>query len=53
MSSKFTYNLIKTFRAGVLVLGPLLTKYGRAKVSLPGGCAIGARPVDVHLKGLK
>ena len=48
-----SYNLIKTFRAGVLVLGPLLTKYGRAKVSLPGGCAIGARPVDVHLKGLK
>ena len=48
-----SYNLLKTMRAGVLVLGPLLTKYGRAKVSLPGGCAIGARPVDVHLKGLK
>ena len=48
-----SYNLLKTMRAGVLVLGPLLTKYGKAKVSLPGGCAIGARPVDVHLKGLK
>jgi len=48
-----SYHLLKTMRAGVLVLGPLLTKYGRAKVSLPGGCAIGARPVDVHLKGLK
>ena len=48
-----SYNLLKTMRAGVLVLGPLLTKYGRAKVSLPGGCAIGARPVDVHLNGLK
>ena len=48
-----SYNLLKTMRAGILVLGPLLTKYGRAKVSLPGGCAIGARPVDIHLKGLK
>ena len=48
-----SYNLLKTMRAGVLVLGPLLAKYGKAKVSLPGGCAIGARPVDVHLKGLK
>ena len=48
-----SYNLLKTMRAGILVLGPLLTKYGKAKVSLPGGCAIGARPVDVHLKGLK
>ena len=48
-----SYNLLKTMRAGVLVLGPLLAKYGRAKVSLPGGCAIGARPVDVHLKGLR
>ena len=42
-----SYNLLKTMRAGVLVLGPLLAKYGKAKVSLPGGCAIGARPVDV------
>tara|TARA_B100000029_G_scaffold227751_1_gene225555 strand:+ start:630 stop:1889 length:1260 start_codon:yes stop_codon:yes gene_type:complete len=48
-----SYNLLKTMRAGVLVLGPLLAKYGRAKVSLPGGCAIGARPVDLHLKGLR
>jgi len=48
-----SYNLLKTMRAGILVLGPLLAKYGKAKVSLPGGCAIGARPVDIHLKGLK
>ena len=40
-------------RAGVLVLGPLLTKYKKAKVSLPGGCAIGTRPVDIHLFALK
>mgnify|MGYP006434723549 CR=1 FL=1 len=47
------YRLVKTMRAGVLVLGPLLTKYGKAKVSLPGGCAIGSRPVDLHLLALK
>jgi UDP-N-acetylglucosamine 1-carboxyvinyltransferase len=47
------YKLVKTMRAGVLVLGPLLTKYGKAKVSLPGGCAIGSRPVDLHLFALK
>ena len=47
------YKLVKTMRAGVLVLGPLLTKYKKAKVSLPGGCAIGSRPVDLHLFGLK
>ncbi len=47
------YRLVKTMRAGVLVLGSLLTKYGRAKVSLPGGCAIGTRPVDLHLFALK
>ncbi len=46
------YSLVKTMRAGILVLGPLLAKYGRAKVSLPGGCAIGTRPVDIHLKAL-
>ena len=40
-------------RASFLVLGPLLSKYGEAKVSLPGGCAIGARPIDIHLKGLE
>ena len=47
-----SYNLMKTMRAGILVLGPLLAKFGKAKVSLPGGCAIGTRPVDVHLKAL-
>jgi UDP-N-acetylglucosamine 1-carboxyvinyltransferase len=47
------YKLVKTMRAGVLVLGPLLSKYGKAKVSLPGGCAIGSRPVDLHLFALK
>ncbi len=47
------YKLVKTMRAGVLVLGPLLTKYKHAKVSLPGGCAIGTRPVDLHLFALK
>jgi UDP-N-acetylglucosamine 1-carboxyvinyltransferase len=47
------YDLVKTMRASVLVLGPLLARCGRAKVSLPGGCAIGARPVDQHVKGLE
>jgi UDP-N-acetylglucosamine 1-carboxyvinyltransferase len=47
------YELVKTMRASVLVLGPLVARYGRARVSLPGGCAIGARPVDQHIKGLK
>ena len=47
-----SYNLVKTMRAGILVLGPLLARFGKAKVSLPGGCAIGARPVDIHLKSL-
>ena len=47
-----SYNLVKTMRAGILVLGPLLAKFGSAKVSLPGGCAIGSRPVDIHLKAL-
>ena len=47
------YQLVKTMRAGVLVLGPLLTKYKKAKISLPGGCAIGTRPVDLHLFALK
>ena len=46
------YSLVKTMRAGILVLGPLLAKFGKAKVSLPGGCAIGTRPVDIHLKSL-
>src|SRR5688572_27275153 len=48
-----SYELVKTMRASVLVLGPLLARCGQAKVSLPGGCAIGARPVDQHLKGLE
>jgi UDP-N-acetylglucosamine 1-carboxyvinyltransferase len=47
------YNLLKTMRAGVLVLGPLLAKYKKAKVSLPGGCAIGTRPVNLHLFALE
>ena len=47
------YDLVKTMRASVLVLGPLLAKYGRARVSMPGGCAIGARPIDQHLKGFE
>lgn len=47
------YDLVKTMRASILVLGPLLTRYGRADVSLPGGCAIGARPVNLHLQGLR
>jgi len=47
------YDLVKTMRASVLVLGPLLARLGRARVSLPGGCAIGARPIDLHMKGLE
>ncbi len=48
-----TYELVKTMRASVLVLGPLLARFGKARVSLPGGCAIGARPINLHLKGLE
>ena len=48
-----SYDLVKTMRASVLVLGPLLARFGQARVSLPGGCAIGARPVDQHIKGLQ
>ena len=47
------YEIVKTMRASILVLGPLLARFGHCKVSLPGGCAIGARPVDLHLKALK
>ncbi len=47
------YELVKTMRASVLVLGPLVARWGRARVSMPGGCAIGARPIDQHLKGLQ
>ena len=47
------YELVKTMRASILALGPLLARFGKARVSLPGGCAIGARPVDLHIKGLQ
>ena len=47
-----SYNLVKTMRAGILVLGPMLARYGNAKVSTPGGCSIGIRPIDIHLKAL-
>src|ERR1700757_1814147 len=47
------YELVKTMRASTLVLGPLIARMGRARVSLPGGCAIGARPIDLHIKGLE
>ena len=47
------YEMVKTMRASVLVLGPLVARHGRARISLPGGCAIGARPIDQHLKGLE
>src|SRR3954454_18129043 len=47
------YDLVKTMRASILVLGPLLARFGEATVSLPGGCAIGSRPVDQHIKGLR
>jgi UDP-N-acetylglucosamine 1-carboxyvinyltransferase len=47
------YELVKTMRASILALGPLLARFGKARVSLPGGCAIGARPVDLHIKGLE
>lgn len=52
-SFEASYDLVKTMRASVVVLGPLVAKYGRAKVSLPGGCAIGARPVNLHIKALE
>jgi UDP-N-acetylglucosamine 1-carboxyvinyltransferase len=48
-----SYELVKAMRASILVLGPLLARFGKAKVSLPGGCAIGARPVDLHIRGLE
>ena len=52
-SADAPYELVKTMRASVLVLGPLVARYGHAKVSLPGGCAIGARPIDFHIMGLE
>src|SRR5512141_2029612 len=47
------YEMVKTMRAAILVLGPTLARFGEARVSLPGGCAIGSRPVDLHIKGLQ
>ena len=47
------YDLVKTMRASILVLGPLVARFGEARVSLPGGCAIGSRPVDLHLRGCR
>jgi UDP-N-acetylglucosamine 1-carboxyvinyltransferase len=52
-SAEASYELVKTMRASTLVLGPLLARCGRARVSMPGGCAIGARPIDLHLRGLE
>jgi UDP-N-acetylglucosamine 1-carboxyvinyltransferase len=52
-SFEATYEMVKTMRASILVLGPLLARFGTARVSLPGGCAIGSRPVDLHIKGLQ
>ncbi|MGA1275398.1 MAG: UDP-N-acetylglucosamine 1-carboxyvinyltransferase, partial [Gemmobacter sp.] len=52
-SQRADYDIVRKMRASVLVLGPLLARFGRAEVSLPGGCAIGARPVDLHLKALE
>jgi UDP-N-acetylglucosamine 1-carboxyvinyltransferase len=53
VSPEASYELVKTMRASTLVLGPLLARCGKARVSLPGGCAIGARPIDLHIKGLE
>ena len=53
LSNEAPYDLVKTMRASVLVLGPLLARTGHARVSLPGGCAIGARPINLHIKGLE
>ena len=53
ISPEAPYDLVKTMRASILVLGPLLARFGQARVSLPGGCAIGSRPVDQHIKGLR
>ena len=52
-SRRAPYELVKTMRASILVLGPLLTRFGEAEVSMPGGCAIGSRPVNLHIKGLQ
>ena len=47
------YDIVRKMRASILILGPLLARFGEAKISLPGGCAIGTRPIDIHLEGLK
>ena len=52
-STEARYELVKTMRASILVLGPLVAKYGKAKIALPGGCAIGSRPVNFHLDALR
>lgn len=52
-STKATYDIVRQMRASILVLGPLLARFGSCEVSLPGGCAIGARPIDLHLKALE
>ena len=52
MQSRGAYDLVRKMRASILVLGPLLARLKKARVSLPGGCAIGARPINLHLKGL-
>jgi UDP-N-acetylglucosamine 1-carboxyvinyltransferase len=52
-SFEANYDLVRQMRAGILCLGPMLAKYGEAIVSLPGGCAIGSRPIDLHLEGMK
>src|SRR6516165_5979968 len=52
-SPEASYELVKTMRASTLVLGPLVARHGKARVSMPGGCAIGARPIDLHIKGLE
>lgn len=52
-NSEAPYDLVKTMRASILVLGPLVARMGKARVSLPGGCAIGARPVNLHIKALQ
>jgi len=52
-SFRAPYDLVKTMRASILVMGPLLARFGRAEVSFPGGCSIGSRPVDLHLKGFE
>ena len=53
LSNEAPYDLVRKMRASVLCLGPLLARFGEARVSLPGGCAIGARPIDLHLRGLE